>query len=156
MTGVFLPSILAVMAFFAGQSSSDGKSGQDTVTHTLSGTVLMLSDVVKTAGIAADPEPIARQVVVKSKTGEITPLFSDDASRALFLDERLRNRQTEVKYRKLAGFPYIQVVSFKIEENGLLRTPEYYCEICTISVRFPRICPCCQGEMVLRMKPEPR
>ena len=156
MPGVFFPFILVLMAFFAGPPSQEGKAGQEPVTHTLSGTVLLLSDVVRTAGISADSDPIAKQVVVQSKSGEITPLLSDEASRALFVDERLRNRQTEVKYRKVAGFPYIQVVSFKIEENGALRTPEYYCEICTISVRFPQICPCCQGEMVLRMKPEPR
>ena len=159
--GILLPMFLIVVVLMtppppSSSSSTDRTAGQDSVTYTISGTAVTLPEVLDAAGIAADSESIAKQVVLKSKSGEITPLLSDEASRALFVDERLRNRQTEVKYRKLAGLPYIRVVSFKIVENGLLRTPEYYCEICAISVRFPQICPCCQGEMVLRMKPEPR
>ena len=54
------------------------------------------------------------------------------------------------------GEVMLQVVSFKVEDQGQFRTPEYYCDISTISVRYPQICPCCQGPMVLRMKPETR
>jgi hypothetical protein len=46
------------------------------------------------------------------------------------------------------------VITFKIEQDGRLQTPEYYCNICTISVRYPQVCPCCQGPMELRMKPQ--
>jgi len=55
------------------------------------------------------------------------------------------------------GRRWVEEVSqtVKIEDDGRLRTPEYYCEICTISVRWPQTCPCCQGDMLLRMKPEP-
>ncbi len=123
-------------------------------TVTVAGEVLELTAALKSAGVAADPEPIARQVVLRSEKGELIPLLSDDASRALFQDERLRGRRTEVRAYRLPGIPYLQVISFKIEEKGRLRTPEYYCEICAISVRAPQICPCCQGPMELRMKPE--
>jgi hypothetical protein len=124
--------------------------------ETLHGTAVLLTEVLKSTGLAFDTEPVARQVVLKGDNGSITPLISDDASRALFKDERLLNRRTEVSGRRHPGLPYLQVVSFRVEENGRLRTPEYYCEICTISVRYPQSCPCCQGDMVLRMKPEPR
>lgn len=125
-------------------------------TVTLTGTVVTLAEAMKSTGLAFDAEPVAKQVVLKGGDGTITPLLSDDASRALFQDERLRHRNTQVIGRRHPGLPYLQVVSFKIEDEGRLRTPEYYCEICTISVRFPQTCPCCQGDMVLRMKPEPR
>ncbi len=121
----------------------------------LEGTALLLTEALKASGLTVDSGPIASQVVIQAKDGTITPLFSDDASRALFNDKRLRGRSTEVKGLRRAGLPYVQVLGFRIEEDGRLRTPEYYCEICTISVRYPQICPCCQGEMVLRMKPEP-
>ena len=120
----------------------------------MSGKVVLLADALKGSGLDFDVEPVSKQVVLKGDDGTITPLLSDDASRALFLDERLRNRRAEIAGRHHPGLPYIQVVSFQIEDQGRLRTPEYYCEICTISVRFPQICPCCQGEMVLRMTPE--
>jgi len=122
---------------------------------TLSGTVVTLAEALKPSKLAFDAEPVAKQVVLKGDDGSLTPLLSDDASRALFRDDRLRNRRAEVVGRRLPGNPYLQVVSFRVAEDGRLRTPEYYCEICTISVRDPQTCPCCQGEMVLRMRPEP-
>jgi hypothetical protein len=121
---------------------------------TVTGTALLLPEALKGSGLAIDTEPIARQVVIKGDDGGITPLFSDEASRALFEDGRLRRLRTEVKGLRRSGLPYLQVVSFRVAHEGRLRTPEYYCEVCTISVRFPQICPCCQGDMVLRMKPE--
>jgi rubrerythrin len=54
-----------------------------------------------------------------------------------------------------AGVPYLEVTNIRVEEQGALRTPEYYCEVCTITVRYPQVCPCCQGEMELRFDPMP-
>ena len=107
----------------------------------------------KKLGIRVDAEPTASTVVLLSEDGTITPLLSDEASRALFLDKRLQNRPAELRGKRFGGLPYFQVVTFKIEQDGKLQTPEYYCNICAISVRFPQVCPCCQGPMELRMKP---
>jgi hypothetical protein len=122
-------------------------------TVTRSGRVMLLAKALKARGVTADPEPIAKQVVLVEPDGSITPLLSDEASRAFFEDDRLRDRKAELTARKFAGLPYLQVVSFKVEEGGVLRSPEYYCEVCHISVRAPQTCPCCQGPMELRMKP---
>ena len=107
----------------------------------------------KKLGIRVDAEPTANAVVLLGADGTITPLLSDEASRALFLDKRLRDRPAELRGKRFGGVPYLQVVTFKVEQEGKLQTPEYYCNICTISVRFPQVCPCCQGPMELRMKP---
>ena len=123
-------------------------------TITLFGRVLPAVDALQPLGLVYDSAPLAKQVVLVSHAGSITPLLCDDASRALFQDERLRNRRSALTGRKHAGVPYFQVVSFEIEDEGRLRTPEYFCDICTISVRYPQICPCCQGDMVLRMRPD--
>jgi hypothetical protein len=125
---------------------------------TLRGKVLMLADALKARGLelAPDPEPIAKQVVIVGKDGTMTPLLSDETSRALFLDERLRNRDARIVGRRFTGVPYLQVVTIEVESEGRLRTPEYFCEVCTISVRYPQICPCCQGAMELQMKPDRR
>ncbi len=122
----------------------------------LKGKVLTLPEAVEAAklGIRADAEPIARQVVIMGDDGSLTPIWSDEASRALFLDEHLRGKTAELRVKRLPGVPYAQVITFKIEHEGHLRTPEYYCNICTISVRYPQTCPCCQGPMELRMKPQ--
>jgi hypothetical protein len=122
------------------------------------GRVVTLAAALQAAkpDIHVDPEPIAKQVVLLGDDGAITPLLSDEASRALFLDDRLRDHPAEVRGKRFAGVPYLQVVTFRVEQDGRFQTPEYYCNICTISVRYPQTCPCCQGPMELRMKPERR
>ncbi len=129
-----------------------GTTEQDVV---LRGRVVTLAAALnaKRLGIRVDAEPTGGTIVLLEEGGTITPLLRDESSRALFLDERLRDRPTEVRGKKYPGLPYLQVVNFKIEQDGKLQTPEYYCNICTISVRFPQQCPCCQGPMELRMKP---
>jgi hypothetical protein len=125
---------------------------------TLRGQVLTLAAALRSLGVEvkADPEPTGRQVVLLGEDRSITPLLSDDASRALFLDDRLRGCRAEVRGRRFAGIPYLQVTTFRVERDGRFQTPEYHCTVCTISVRCPQSCPCCQGPMELRMKPDDR
>jgi hypothetical protein len=123
----------------------------------LEGRALLLSEVLKARGIPADAEPAGREVVVEGSDGSIVPLISTVESRALFLDERLRGRFVRVQGLRFPGLPAIQVVNFQVREEagGPWKTPEYYCDVCTISVRYPQVCPCCQGDMELRMREEP-
>jgi len=125
---------------------------------TLRGKVMLLAAALESRGLGLKPdaEPIAKQVVLLATDGAISPLLSDEASRALFLDERLRNCPAEIEGRRFDKVPYLQVVAFKVERDGRLQTPEYFCDVCAISVRYPQICPCCQGPMELRMKPDRR
>jgi len=157
MLAMPLSSTLAACLFFTTAGAVDpATKPPEPTTVTVAGKVVGLADALRRRGIEADPGPIEGQVAVEAVGGEIVPIVSDEASRALFLDKRLRDRRAEVVGRRFVGVPYLQVVTFRVEEEGKLRTPEYYCEICTISVRYPQICPCCQGEMVLRMRPEGR
>jgi len=147
--------VLGVLGMAADSPASPARQVDDV---TLRGKVVTLAAALRAASpdLRVDPETIAKQVVLVGEDGVITPLLSDEASRALFLDETLRDRPAEVRGKRFAGVPYLQVVTFKIEQDGRYQTPEYYCNICTISVRFPQTCPCCQGPMELRMKPERR
>jgi hypothetical protein len=125
---------------------------------TLRGKVLTLNAALVSRGLTIkfDPEPMAKQVALVGEDGSIVPLLSDEASRALFLDERLRDCRAQVLGRRFVGVPYLQVISFKVERQGKFQTPEYYCDVCAIRVRYPQTCPCCQGPMELRMQPEGR
>ncbi|HEX3448720.1 MAG TPA: hypothetical protein VHS97_10735 [Isosphaeraceae bacterium] len=125
---------------------------------TLRGKVVTLAAALESRGLGlkADAEPIAKQVVLLAEDGSITPLLSDEASRALFLDERLRNCRAEIQGRRFQGMPYLQVSTFKVERDGRLQAPESFCDVCAISVHHPQSCPCCQGPRVLRMKPDRR
>lgn len=152
--GSFRALLLIVGIFIATVASAIPPDLNPPSKVTLTGKVRELSEVVKVLPGRFDVEPIAGQVVLVGPDGSVTPLLSDDASRALFKDARLRNRPTEVVGLRHPGLPYLQVILFKIEEDGRLRTPEYYCEICSISVRYPQSCPCCQDGMVLQMQPD--
>lgn len=120
---------------------------------TLSGKARELGDVLKERTVSADSALVAGQVVWEGPDGKITPLLPNGASKALFLDERLRDRPAEITAWRHERLPFLEVVSLQVEENGKLRTPEYFCEVCTISTRFPQKCPCCQGPMELLYKP---
>lgn len=145
MSGLILASILGVL----------GARPYEAVTVT--GKAMLLTEALAAFdGLKIDADPAERQVVLLCQDGTLVPLLRDEASRALFDDARLRNRRAEVKARKFSGLPYLQVTSFKVEWEGALRTPVYYCDLCSISVRYLQACPCCQGDMELRMKPPER
>jgi hypothetical protein len=150
------PSWFLVVMFLTlgGDAGPTRNSAPEVVT--LRGRVLTLSAALVSRGLAIkfDPEPIADQVALVGDDGSIMPVISDEASRALFRDDRLRNCRTEVLGRKFPGVPYLQVISFKVERQGRFRTPEYYCDVCAIRVRYPQTCPCCQGPLELRMNPD--
>ncbi len=117
---------------------------------TLTGQIVLLSDELAARGLVVDEEPHSGQVVLRCDDGRVLPILSDPASRALFLDERLRDQPARIDGRMADGFPFLQVIRLWIMSNGTYQTPEYYCDVCTIRVRFPQICPCCQGPLELR------
>lgn len=152
-----LPIVLIAAFWLPADSTAAPKGAQaKPEVKTVQGKVTRLTTALKGRGLPADPEPIEKQVVLVSDDGAIHPILSDEASRALFLDERLRDRKAQLDVRQYPGLPYLQVLKIQVEEEGKMRVPEYYCIVCTISVRYPQICPCCQGDMELRMKPESR
>lgn len=153
MTPLFL-TILSLILPSQTLSKPDAPHQETYRLETYRGEVVMLTELPSLKNLVFDKEPVLKQVVLLQADGSFLPLLSDDASRALFIDKRVRNKKAELVARKHKGMPYLQVVSFKIESEGKLQTPEYYCEVCAISVRFPQDCPCCQGELIFRMKPE--
>jgi len=132
-----------------------GSQGEEV---TLRGKVVPLGSALRALGIDVklDPDVAAKDLVLLGEDRAITLLFQDDASRALFLDERLRDCRVELHGRRFPGVPYLQVSTFRVERDGRFQTPEYVCSVCSISVRYPQICPCCRGSMELRMKPDGR
>ena len=146
---------LLVLVWTGPPTSSPSSKG---VEVSLRGKFVTLGSALRTLGIDAKPDPASTsgEVVLLGDDRSITPLFHDDASRAVFLDERLRDCRAELRGRRFPGVPYIQVSTFQVEREGRLQTPEYFCSVCSITVGYPQICPCCQGSMELRMKADHR
>lgn len=154
---MFVPAraVWCLLAVFVGVLIAASPAAEQVV---IRGKFLTLKEALasRELEIKPDPELIAKQVVLMTEDGTIVPLLCDDPCRALFLDARLRNCRGEIQSRRFPGVPYVQVVSFKVERGGRMRSPEYYCDVCAITVLYPQTCPCCQGAMELRMRPEPR
>lgn len=157
ITGCCLVALAAIQGLPGSVWSARGEEpnvkARDVV---LRGKVVTLLAALKVVDpdLRPDPEPIAGQVVLLQEDKTVVPLIPDEAGQALFKDERLRNRPVEIRGRRLPGLPYLQVVTLKVEQDGRFRTPEYYCHVCAISLRRPQTCPCCQGSMEFRMKPD--
>lgn len=120
----------------------------------LTGEAIELSKALAALGLPSDDDQTKNQVVLRTNEGALIPLLKDEASRALFLDERLRERPILIHARKRDKIPYLQVLIVRVKIEDAYREPQYYCEVCTITVRYPQICPCCQGPMILKYKPE--
>lgn len=125
---------------------------------TVRGRVLTLESALRTLDLdlKLDPGSASKQVVLLGEDRSILPLFRDEVTRALFEDDRLLNLRAELHGRRYPGVPYLKVSSVRVEHDGRFQVPEYFCDVCSISVRAPQICPCCQGPMVLQMRPDRR
>lgn len=119
---------------------------------TLSGHVQYVSRILADRNLPADAEHFAKQVALIDPDQAVWPILCDEASRALILDERLHGRDVQLSVRKYQGLPWVQVVGLTIDHEGRMAIPEYYCDVCTITVRYPQVCPCCQGPMELRYR----
>lgn len=122
---------------------------------TLDGKVIPLTRALSNLSLPADPGPIADQYVLWTSDSQIIPLLSNAAGRAFFTDARLRDRPARITGRRHRGLPYLEPVAIQVQDSdSTWRTPEYFCDVCTISTRFDQICPCCQGPLVFRFRPE--
>ena len=121
---------------------------------TAEGEVLPMSQVLEKKAIKADLAPLENQMALLGTDGQVTPILSDEGGRVFYLDKAMRNRPVRLKLKKTAGLPYAQVIGVEVKHEGRWRVPQYYCDICTIAVRYPQICLCCQGPMEFRLKPE--
>src|SRR3954471_7856034 len=110
-------SFVILLCGLAGPDDSPAAASRKAEDVTLRGKAVTLGTALQRAKveIRVDPEPIAKQIVLVGEEGTITPLLSDEASRALFLDERLRDRPIEIRGKRFRGVPYLQVITFKIE-----------------------------------------
>lgn len=118
------------------------------------GRVLAMPEIFIQKAIKADSGPVENQMAMLTRTGQVLPILSDDGGRVFFLDKSMRDRKTRLKLKISKDLPYAQVVQVEIHHEGRWRIPQYYCDICTIAVRYPQICLCCQGPMEFRFKPE--
>lgn len=118
------------------------------------GKVMPLARAFEKLQVTTDMPPLEGPLALVTESGEILPLLSDEGGRIFYLDPAMQNRQVRLRLQSSVNHPFQSVVNVEIELDGRWRIPQYYCDVCTIAVRYPQTCLCCQGPMEFRVKPE--
>jgi hypothetical protein len=123
------------------------------VKQIVSGKVVLLSPLLKEREIEHYPEELRGQVVLETRDGELLPIIPDWRGRALFQDERLRDRPVDLLVQRRPKSPYLQVLSvYTFDEQGARQLTDYWCDICAIPMYEIKDCECCQGPIRLRFQ----
>jgi hypothetical protein len=135
--------------------SKPADTERDAVRTLLSGKVVRLADALRQRGIKSYEEEIKEQVVLVTRTGEVVPIVPDWRGRALYQDERLRDRPVDLIVNRRAGLPWVQVLSiYTFDDKGVRNLTDYWCDICAIPMYEIKECECCQGPIRLRFRPQ--
>jgi hypothetical protein len=136
-----------------GAEEGRASKGEPIGSRVYEGQVLSLAEVVKTQSPDADEDALAISRVLRTKDGKIYSLVKDDASRKLFLDDRLLRRPLRITARHIAGSQLLVVVQVQSVVKGELHDIDYWCERCQLAATEPGICKCCGNTLELRELP---
>jgi hypothetical protein len=117
------------------------------------GAVLPLAEIVKTQSATADEDALKLSRVLKAKDGKIYSLVKDDASRKLFMDDRLLRRPLRITALPVPGSQLLVVVQVQSFKDGKLHDVDYWCEMCQLAAAEPGKCKCCGNTLELRELP---
>jgi len=149
-------SVVSILALFAA-CPGDARPVDATPPNGLEsveGVVRTLAEIGREGNVPGDLAPFEAQLALRTASGRVIPILSDEGGRAFYLDKSLRNRELRLKIQPTGNFPAAMVIQAEVWHEGRWRVPQYYCDVCTIAVRYPQICLCCQGPMEFRFKPE--
>lgn len=87
----------------------------------------------------------------KTIEGKTYQLVRGRLSEALFVDNRLRDR--ELRLRGTVDGEKFEPTAIHSVKNNVVYEVYYWCEICAIESVAPEICVCCQGPVELVERP---
>jgi hypothetical protein len=103
-----------------------------------------------------DPAPVATSGLLwgfKTREGRTYVLQRGKFSEAIWLDERVRARELELRLRLSPKSPAAEVLALRSVKDGVVQDLYYYCDVCAIKSISPEPCYCCQGPVELVEKP---
>jgi hypothetical protein len=98
----------------------------------------------------SNPQPLYG---FETQDGVFYTLLRTALSEALFVDERLRERELIIKGRTFPKTQLLEVITTQSVHNGVVHEVYYYCETCAIRAVAPGNCECCQAPVELVEKP---
>ena len=89
----------------------------------------------------------------RAEDGKFYTLLRSKYSEAIFRDERVRQKELQVKARLFPDTQILELTNIRSVKHGVAQDLYYYCEVCAIKAVSPEPCACCQGPVVLVEKP---
>lgn len=90
---------------------------------------------------------------LKATDGKSYTLLRGKFSEAIFLDDRLRQKELAVKARLFPETQVIELTQLRSVKAGVVQDVFYFCDVCVIESVSPEICSCCQGPVELIERP---
>ena len=90
---------------------------------------------------------------VKTEDSEYYTLLRTSLAEALFVDERLHEKDLVITGRVFPKTQLLEVTRFLSVRDGILHDLYYYCDTCYIRTVAPGNCDCCQAPVVLIERP---
>jgi hypothetical protein len=122
-------------------------------TEELRGHVICLAEEMHQRHGAELPTKHDHLWALKTGDGECYTLLRGKFSEAIFVDERIRQKELLVKARLFPGTQVIELAQLRSVKAGVVQDIFYYCDVCAIESVSPEICSCCQGPVKLIEKP---
>ena len=90
---------------------------------------------------------------VETEDGRYYTLLRTSLAEALFVDERLHEKDLVINGRVFPRTQLLEVTRFLSIRDGVLHDLYYYCDTCYIRTVAPGSCDCCQAPVVLIERP---
>ena len=90
---------------------------------------------------------------VKTEDGKYYTLLRTSLAEALFIDERLREKDLLINGRVFPETQLLEITRFVSIKDGVVHELYYYCDTCYIRAVAPGNCDCCQAPVVLIERP---
>lgn len=119
----------------------------------LKGTVVCLAEEMHThynVELFRTHEPLYG---VKTEDGKYYTLLRTSLAEALFVDERLHEKDLIINGRVFPKTLLLEIVRFASIKDGVVHELYYYCDTCYIRAVAPGNCDCCQAPVVLIERP---
>lgn len=89
----------------------------------------------------------------KTEDGDYYTLLRTSLAEALFVDERLHEKDLVINGRVFPKTQLLEIIRFSSIKDGVRHELYYYCDTCYIRTVAPGNCDCCQAPVVLIEKP---
>jgi hypothetical protein len=149
----FIAALLMVFTHFTEAADQPAKTHETVRNVELRGRAVCLAEEMHRQHGAELPTKHEHQWGLKTDGGTFYTLLRGKFSEAIFVDERIRQKELVVKARLFPGTQAIELTQLRSVKAGVVQDIFYYCNVCAIESVSPEICSCCQGPVELIERP---